>query len=198
MAKVYAYVLDNKVYINLTNRCTNACTFCIRSYAKTYDGYDLWLDEEPTYEQIMEQLVALNPVQYKELVFCGYGEPTYKWDIIKIICEYAHSINLKTRINTNGHANRILGRNICKEMAQNIDTINVSLNEADAKKYDKVCQSVYGEDAFSIMLEFAKGCVESGGNVVLSVVDCIGEEDINKAQEIADGIGAKLRVRKMI
>ena len=94
--------------------------------------------------------------------------------------------------------NAILGKDIAPRMCRCIDTINVSLNATDAQSYDRLCHSVYGEKAFDIMLDFAKECVRCGGNVVLSIVDCVPPEQLQKAAEIARDIGAKLRVRKMI
>jgi TatD family-associated radical SAM protein len=91
-----------------------------------------------------------------------------------------------------------LGEDITSRIVKCIDKINISLNATDAVKYDKICHSVYGERAFDIMLDFAKKCVQAGGNVALSVVDVIGEDEIAKAKEIAESVGAKLRVRELL
>lgn len=198
MQNTYVYIVDNNLYINLTNRCSNRCEFCVRYYDKPIYG-DLWIKDEPTAEDVLDILKKdYNIADYNEVVFCGFGEPTYRFDAIEKICEYVHAQGGKTRINTNGQANEILGEDITERISKCIDTINISLNATDADKYDAICHSDYGKRAFDIMLDFAKKCVAHGGNVVLSVVDCIGKEEIEKARVIAQNIGAKLRVRELI
>lgn len=198
MQNTYVYKVDDNLYINLTNRCSNRCEFCVRYYDKPVYG-DLWIGHEPTAQEVIDILdKCYNLADYREIVFCGFGEPTYRFDAIEKISEYIHSKGARTRINTNGQANEILGEDITERIVKCIDTINVSLNATDAEKYDKICHSQYGLRAFDIMLDFAKKCVEHGGNVVLSIVDCVGEEEIAKAKKIAEKIGAKLRVRELL
>ena len=205
----YVYTIYGNIYINLTNFCSNACEFCVRNHESTMDGrefgshsgegdYDLWLDREPSYKDVTDILDKMDFSRYKEMVFCGYGEPSARFDLVEMLCVYAHERGIKTRINTNGQGNAILGKDIAPRMCRCIDTINVSLNATDAQSYDRLCHSVYGEKAFDIMLDVAKECVRCGGNVVLSIVDCVPPEQLQKAAEIARDIGAKLRVRKMI
>ena len=204
MAKQYVYEIGGKLYASLTNRCSNACTFCVRNYDTErrkphgYEGYDLWLEKEPTADEVVAALEKYDLTKYKELVFCGYGEPTYRFDVLEEVAAYAHKKSLRTRINTNGQANAILGKDVSERMCRAIDVIGISLNEVTPEKYDAICRSVFGKKAFDIMLEFARLCVSHGGNVIFSVVDCIGKEDIAKAEEIAKSVGAKLRVREMI
>ena len=198
MQNTYVYKVDDNLYINLTNRCSNRCEFCVRYYDKPVYG-DLWIGHEPTAQEVIDILdKCYNLSDYREIVFCGFGEPTYRFDAIEKISEYIHSKGARTRINTNGQANEILGEDITERIVKCIDTINVSLNATDAEKYDKICHSQYGLRAVDIMLDFAKKCVEHGGNVVLSIVDCVGEEEIAKAKKIAEKIGAKLRVRELL
>ena len=205
----YVYTIYGNIYIILTYYCSIACVFCVRNHESTRDvwefdshsgegDYDLWLDREPSYKDVSDILDKMDFSRYKEMVFCGYGEPSARFDLVEMLCVYAHERGIKTRINTNGQGNAILGKDIAPRMCLCIDTINVSLNATDAQSYDRLCHSVYGEKAFDIMLDFAKECVRCGGNVVLSIVDCVPPEQLQKAAEIARDIGAKLRVRKMI
>ncbi len=205
----YVYTLYGNIYINLTNYCSNACEFCVRNHGSTMDGRefgshkgegdcDLWLDREPSYKDVTDILDKMDFSRYKEMVFCGYGEPSARFDLVEMLCAYAHDRGIKTRINTNGQGSAILGVDIAPRMSRCMDTINVSLNATDADSYDKLCHSVFGKKAFDIMLDFAKECLRCGGNVVLSIVDCVPPEQLQKAAEIAREIGAKLRVRKMI
>lgn len=194
---IYTYVMDGNIYINLTNECSNNCDFCVRNGAKGINGYELWLDKEPSAQDVIKELAALDIKRYNEVVYCGFGEPIYRYDAIKEISDYVHSQGGKTRINTNGQANAILGYDITDEFSKYIDTVNVSLNATNAEKYQEICHSVYGINAFNIMLDFARKLVGKC-RVILSVVDCIGTEEINKARAIADSIGAELRVREEI
>lgn len=206
MKDQYVYVIGNKLYVNLTNRCSNACDFCVRNYDSDpaakhgYEGYDLWLDKEPSANDVEEMAtrVLADGKDIEEVVFCGFGEPTYRLDVMCEVADFAHARGLRTRVNTNGQGSEINGRDISADIASHIDTVNVSLNATDVEKYDEICHSIYGKRGFDVMLDFAKKCVMRGADVVLSVVDIIGEEEIEKAQAIADSIGARLRVRAMI
>ncbi len=190
------YEIDKSLYINATNKCSNSCTFCVRNNKDFVYG-DLWLDSEPKPEDVVNRLKEYDLKNYNEIVFCGYGEPTYRMDVIETVSKFAHENGLKTRINTNGHANLINGKDVAKIIVDNIDTIGISLNEVNEEEYDDICLPMYKE-AYKAMLDFAKECVNLGGNVVLSIVDVIGKEKIDKAIKIAADIGAKLRVRELI
>lgn len=194
--KNIVYEIGTSLYINATNRCSNACTFCVRNNKDFVYG-DLWLDSEPTAEEIVEKLKEYDLTKYNELVFCGYGEPTYRMDVIEVVSKFAHNNGLKTRINTNGHANLINDTDVTGTIVNCIDTIGVSLNEVDESAYDSICLPMY-ENAYQAMIDFARECVEKGGNVVFSVVDVIGKEKIEKAKEIAASVGARLRIRELI
>lgn len=192
----HIYKIDKNLYINLTNRCTNRCTFCVRDQSAEYEGYSLWLKEgEPTAEQVIAEIG--DRCKYEEIVFCGYGEPTYKLDEILKICDFVHSRGGRTRLNTNGHGNIINKRNIAPELFNKIDGVNISLNSYDKASYDGICRPNI-DGAFEGMIEFAKACKIAGVNCWFSVVDCIGEEAVEHCREIAKSVGIPLRVRKFI
>lgn len=194
----YVYTIGNKIYINLTNRCSNNCSFCIRHKQDGMEGQKLWIDTDPTSADIIEQL-PLDLENYDdEIVFCGFGEPSYNLEALDEVASYLHCIDKTTRINTNGHANLICGEDVTELIVTSCDVINVSLNQCNAKKYHKECKSIYGEKAFDEMIEFTKLCKQRGGNVVFSVVDSIPEEDIQECQKLADGLKIPLRIRKKI
>lgn len=195
MDNIYVYTLGNKIYINLTNRCTNNCDFCIRHDHKDMDGQVLWIKEEPTVEDVIEQLPQNLDEYDNEIVFCGYGEPTFNLDTLDEVASYLHCIDKTTRINTNGQANLIHGRDVTDVIVTSCDVINVSLNESTAAKYQQHCRSQYGEKAYEALIEFAKLCKQRGGNVVFSVVDSIGEKDVAECQKLADKLGIPLRIR---
>ena len=191
----YVYVINNKIYINLTNRCSNKCDFCIRQGRKGMADTTLWIEEEPDAEDVIAQLPANLDEYDGEVVFCGFGEPTYNLETLDEVASYLHCVDKTTRINTNGQANLINGCDVTDLIVTSCDVINVSLNECNATKYQAHCKSVYGREAYDAMLEFAKLCKERGGNVVFSVVDSIGAADIAECQRLADKMGIPLRVR---
>ena len=191
----YVYTIGNKIYINLTNRCSNNCDFCIRQGRQGMNGTTLWIHDEPTAEDIVSQLPQNMDDFDSEVVFCGFGEPTYNLDVLDEVASYLHCTDKTTRINTNGQGNLIHKRDITDVIVTSCDIINVSLNESTAEKYQKHCKSIFGTSAFSALLEFAKLCKQRGGNVVFSVVDSIGEKDVAECQKLADSLGIPLRVR---
>lgn len=192
------YVVKKGIYINLTNRCSNSCEFCIRNYGPTVYGSDnLWLEREPTAQEVVEDLEKYNLEDYEEIVFCGYGEPT---ECIDTLIEIAKAIkaksNIQIRINTNGHGNLINGRDITPMLEGAVDIISVSLNTANAKDYERLCRPQFGAAAYEGLIEFARLCVPRVKSVVLSVVETtLPDEDIKKCAALAESIGAVLRVR---
>jgi TatD family-associated radical SAM protein len=108
MTNTYVYKLENSLYVNLTNKCSNACDFCVRNTDTGIGDYDLWLETEPTASQVIQQIA--DPKQYNEIVFCGYGEPTIKLDELLEIAAWVKVNGGKVRINTNGQANLIHGK----------------------------------------------------------------------------------------
>ena len=193
------YVLGNSLYINLTNRCTNQCTFCVRDKDCGIGDINLWLEREPTVEEVIKDIEKFNPKNYQEVVFCGYGEPTLRLDVI---LEVAHFIkenyNSRIRINTNGHANLVYKRDVTKDLAEVVDVVSISLNAKNAKEYQEICKCAYGEIGFDAMLDFAKCAKSSGIDVVLSIVDVLPEDDKSACSKIAEDIGVKLRIRSLI
>ena len=192
------YQIGRGVYINLTNKCSNDCTFCERNRISGVSGYYLWLEKEPTSNEIIQCLKTYDLKDFDEVVFCGFGEPTYKWDVIKDVANYVHSVGKITRMNTNGQGNLINNCDITQEIASYIDRINISLNNGNSKRYQEDCCSIYGENAFYELQDFAKKCLAQGVDTTFSVVDCISKEEIAQAEEIAKSIGANFRVREEI
>lgn len=191
----YVYTIGNKLYINLTNKCSNNCDFCIRQGRTGMNGTELWIKDQPTAEDVIEQLPD-NLDQYdSEVVFCGFGEPTYNLDALEEVAAYLHCKDKTTRINTNGQANLIHKKDVSDIVADSCDVVNVSLNAPDALSYQKVCHSIFGEKAFDAMLEFAKLCKDRGAEVILSVVDSIGEQQVNKCRKLCQTLDLPLRVR---
>lgn len=185
------------VYVNLTNRCPCACTFCLRQTKEMLESNTLWLDQEPTVNEVIKEFQRYDLDDFAEVVFCGFGEPLQRVDdviqIAGILKLYRQ--DLPIRVNTNGLANLIHKRDVTPMMKGRIDTVSISLNAPDAKEYLELTRSCFGLESFQAMLDFAKSCLQYVPHVVLSVVDIIGEEKIKKCQSICDELGVTLRVR---
>lgn len=193
------YEVGDGLYVNLTNRCTNACEFCIRSVADGTYG-ELWLDREPTKEEILSSILGRELDKYSEIVFCGYGEPMIRLDEILWVCTEVRKVNpIKLRINTNGHANLIHGRDVTPELAGKVDSVSVSLNASNAKDYDAVCHSDFGEKAFDALLDFASKAKKYVPSVMLSVVrGSIPDEDIEECKRVAGELDIALKIRTYV
>lgn len=201
-AETFAYRVDNGIYLNITNRCTNDCTFCLRNNGDTaYGSSSLWLSREPS---VQEVICAVDEIFFDDcttFVFCGYGEPTCRInelvDIAKILKE--RYPNIPIRLNTNGQSELINTEIETELLFGLIHSVSISMNSANAEEYDKLCRSVFGKKAYNAMLEFGKRCVGNIPNVQFSVVEeTLSEQDIAICRQKVESIGAKLRVRKFI
>ena len=200
MSDILVYSLEGKIYINLTNRCTNDCIFCLRKDKDDVCGQELWLDSEDFgVNDVVEQLNKFE--LSKEVVFCGYGEPLLKFEILKEVAKYIKENYpaTKIRINTNGHANYVYKKNIVPELVGLIDEISVSLNGSTSEEYDELSQPKF-EGAYDEVKKFIKCCSDAGIKTDTSIVDGYKGRrlDIKKCEEISKDLGAKLRVREWI
>ena len=198
------YEYEGALYVNLTNRCDCACVFCLRHNGAKGSIYadDLWLEHEPTLEEALADFAKRDLASYREIVFCGFGEPIYRLDDI---CAIVDALKAKhpdlppVRINTNGHGNLIHGRDITPELAGRIDTVSVSLNGATCEEYCAVTQPRDGAEAWEAMLDFTRKATRYVPKVVMTVVDKDKTaEDIQRCRVLAESLGAQLRVRAYI
>ncbi len=198
----YAYILGNSIYINLTNRCTNDCEFCLRNNGDTAYGSDpLWLLHEPTPREVLDAIERIYFPACEGFVFCGYGEPTCRFDaLIETAQLLKQKYNLPIRLNTNGQSELINGgADSTKKLFGLIDSVSISLNSATADDYDKLCKPVFGQIAFDAILRFGQNCIGHIPSVIFSVVeDTLSVEKIEICRKIVETMGAKLRVRKFI
>lgn len=191
---VYTYKIGNSLYINVTNRCNADCVFCDRKGDAVVAGYNLKMkkSDEPNAEVYIQEIG--DPKKYKEIVFCGYGEPTIRWDVVKLVAQFVKANGGKTRLNTNGHGNKIQGKDITEEMVGKIDTVSISLNADNAKDYAKIMR--VDESYFYDMLDFVKKSIAKNIEVVLSVVRT-DNINIEKAEQLTESLGAKFRIREL-
>ena len=195
------------LYINLTNRCPCACTFCIRqkaSGAEFENVETLWLDHEPTAQEVIDAIKAESKLDrfkdYKEFVFCGYGEPT---EALDVLLETARFLKEKTdkpiRINTNGLGNLINKKDITPLFEGLIDAVSISLNSSDPKIYAERVRPKFGEESHSAMLDFARCAVKHVPNVTMTTVSTtITKEDEENCRKICESLGVKYRIRELI
>ncbi|MCX5781664.1 MAG: TatD family nuclease-associated radical SAM protein [Elusimicrobia bacterium] len=187
------YKFYNSLYINLTNRCTNACPYCIKSKWKgKFRGNDLYLKKEPTSEEVIKSIK--DPKLFKEIVFCGYGEPLLKLEEVKEISKWIKSQGGKVRINTSGQANLYYKKNILPELKDLVDAVSISLNGTDKKEYNELNKSIYGEKAFDGVIKFIKESKKYIPEVVITAVELPGL-DVEKIRHLAKELKVNFRVR---
>lgn len=192
------YTLEGGTYFNITNKCPCNCAFCIRSKGEAVgDAKRLWHDVEPTLDDIKNAVDNYDFSDVEEVIFCGYGEPTNAYDNLIATAKYLKEIkpSLKLRLNTNGLSDLINEKETAKEICSVIDIVSISLNDPTSEKYDKITRNIFPGKAFDAMIKFTKECVKYCDNVVMTVVDVISEEDIEKSRQICEECGAKFRVR---
>ena len=192
------YPVYNSIYVNMTNRCPCACTFCLRKQSDHVYGSDsLWLEREPTVEEVCESIDKWDLSKYSEIVFCGYGEPTMRLDdLLKVAAYIKSKSNISVRINTNGLGDLIAGEKVAHKLQGLIDTVSVSLNATNKEDYFKLVRPKFGIDSYDAMLSFTMDCTKYVPNVIMTVVDEVtSKEEQEKSRKICESIGAKLRVR---
>ncbi len=189
-----AYKIRNSLYLNITNACTNECVFCRRLTEPIVKGHDLSLEKQPTFEEIVAAIG--DPSGHEEIVFCGYGEPLLRLELVKKVARFLKEKGFNSlRINTNGQANLIHGRNVVPELAELVRNYSVSLNAPSSREYDRLCHSKYGPAAYEAVKEFIVECRKHGASVVATVVD-LPEIDLQACRKVADEeLGVPLRVR---
>ena len=196
------YEVGDGLYINLTNGCTNRCDFCIRNNGDGAYGSDsLWLEREPTETEVLESVFSHDLSSYKEIVFCGYGEPSLRLGVARNV---ALAIKEKypamhVRINTNGQSDLIFKRDTAKDYEGAFDSVSISLNAPTAQKYQEICHSVFGDEVLDRILKFAQNVKKYVQNTAFSVVgDFLSSDEIEECYKISERTGVPLRVREYI
>lgn len=192
------YPVKSGLYINMTNRCPCSCRFCLRQHGDSVYGSDpLWLEREPSVEEVINSIDGWDLTKFSEIVFCGYGEPTERLDdLLKVAKHIKDNYNIKVRINTNGLADLIYGKKTAPLLKGLIDTVSISLNTTNAEDYNNVVRPKFGIDSFEAMKAFTKDCSNYVEKVVMTVVDVVtSKEEQALAKEIAESLGATLRIR---
>lgn len=189
----FTYPIRDSLYLNVTNRCTSACTFCVRFQSDFVKGHNLMLDREPDPDELIREIG--DPKRYREIVFCGYGEPLLRLDVVKSVAAWVKQHGGKVRINTNGQGNLIHNRNILPELKGLVDTVSVSMNAQDAETYERVSRPSF-PNAYAEVIDFIRAAKSVIPDVQATVVTAEGV-DIAKCRHIADNLGIVLRVRTL-
>ncbi|MCM2358474.1 MAG: YchF/TatD family DNA exonuclease [Geobacteraceae bacterium] len=188
-----AYRIRNSLYLNITNRCSNRCSFCAKFEDFTVKGHFLRLDHEPDAAEVLAAVG--DPAGYDEVVFCGYGEPLLRLDLIKEVATELKKKGCRIRINTDGQANMVYGRDILPELAGLVDALSVSLNAADPETYQRLCNTPFGGAGFHAVCKFLREAPRYVPEVVASAVTVPGL-DVAAVRRLAESLGVKFRERE--
>lgn len=194
------YEVDGALYLNVTNRCTNNCDFCIRHNGDgAYGSEPLWLEREPSEDEILYSVFSRDLSLYREIVFCGYGEPSVRLDVIRSVAlKIKEKCDLPIRINTNGHSSLYHGYDTAPLYKDAFDCVSISLNTPSPERYDEICHPVKA-GSFEAMLSFAHEVKSYVPSVILSVVkDFLTPEELTECYRIAEALGVTLKVRDYI
>lgn len=205
-----AYRLKDALYLNLTNRCTNDCTFCLRRSRQGLAGQNLWLQREPSVAEVLAAVdeavagenagkdAAPPPLPFREIVFCGFGEPLLRPDVVRSVAGALRERypGVRIRIDTNGHVHLVFGRDILAGLAGLVDAISISLNAPTAEEYERLCRPAL-PGAFPAVVEFAREAVRTIPEVTLTAVSLPGV-DLPACRRLAESLGAQFRVRSFI
>ena len=192
------YKVHNNLYVNLTNRCSCACTFCLRQTRDHMEESDsLWLEHEPTVEEVKEEFKKFDMTKFDEVVFCGFGEPTERLDALLEVAKFVKETYQKPiRVNTNGQASLINKRDTAPEFKGVVDTISISLNTPNEQKYNELVRSIFGDKSYRGMLDFVKEVKQYVPHVVLSTVDTtLTKEEEAQCAKICEDLGVTYRIR---
>ena len=192
------YEVHNNLYVNLTNKCPCACTFCLRQTRDHMENSGtLWLEHTPTLSEVLAEFDKFDMDKYEEVVFCGFGEPTQALDVLLETAKYVKETYHKPiRINTNGLGDLVNKKEIAPLFEGLIDTVSISLNTPDEEDYMKLVRPKFGEGSYKAMLDFAKKCTRYVPKVVMTTVaTTLTKEQEEQCARICSEIGAVYRIR---
>lgn len=188
-----AYRIRNSLYLNITNRCSNRCSFCAKFDEFTVKGHNLLLDHEPGFEEVMAAIGR--PGAIDEVVFCGFGESLLRLDLLKQVATALKERGYRIRINTDGQANLVHGRNILPELAGLVDSISISLNAPDAATYARLCNTPFGEAGYAAVCDFLREAPRHIPEVTATAVTVPGV-DMEACRKVAKNLGVAFRIRE--
>lgn len=192
------YKVHENLYVNLTNKCPCSCTFCLRQTKEEMENSgSLWLEREPSVDEVKREFNKFDMNQFKEVVFCGFGEPTERIDdLVEIAAFVKENFNKPVRVNTNGLGSLIHKKDIAPLFKGVVDTVSISLNTPDRDKYFELTKNRFGKEAYEGLLKFAAEVKNYVPNVVLTTVETtISKEEEEKCRKICEDLGVSYRIR---
>ena len=195
---VILYEVHTGLYVNVTNKCPCACTFCLRQEKDEMNhSGSLWLEREPSVDEVKAEFEKFDMSKYKEVVFCGFGEPTERLeDVLEVAAFVKEKYGLPTRINTNGLSDLIYNKDTAPMFKDKIDTVSISLNTPNKERYYELTRSKFGIDSFDAMLKFAENVKHYVKNVVLTTVSTtLSEDEERECAQICERLGVTYRIR---
>lgn len=195
---VILYEVHTGLYVNMTNKCPCACTFCLRQEKDEMNhSGSLWLEREPSVDEVKAEFENFDMSKYKEVVFCGFGEPTERLeDVLEVAAFVKEKYGLPTRINTNGLSDLIYNKDTAPMFKDKIDTVSISLNTPNKERYYELTRSKFGIDSFDAMLKFAENVKHYVKNVVLTTVSTtLSEDEERECAQICERLGVTYRIR---
>ena len=197
-AMTILYEVHDNLYVNLTNKCPCACTFCLRQTRESMDASGpLWLEHTPSLEEVLAEFEKRDMDRYQEVVYCGFGEPTEALDVLLASARFVKERYGKPiRVNTNGLGSLINGRDIAPLLSGLVDTVSISLNTPDADRYHALVRPKFGERSFQAMLDFARECTKYVPDVVMTTVaTTLTAQEEDRCREICAQLGVRYRIR---
>ena len=197
-----AYRYKDALYLNITNRCSCNCSFCLRDNRETIGDADtLWHDQEPTTSEVIAAIKTYGDLsQFSEVVYCGFGEPFSSYTVMLEVARWLKTQTPapKVRINTNGLGDLIVGHPTAPDLEGLIDALSISLNAPTPEEYVQLCNPIYGMDALPAIISFAKEAKHHVPEVTFSVVSVLSEEQLTACQRIAAEAKIPLRIRAYV
>lgn len=197
---VILYELYNGLYVNMTNKCPCACTFCLRQDRDEMNSSgSLWLEREPSVEEVKAEFEKFDMSKYDEVIFCGFGEPTERlYDMLEVAAFVKEKYNITTRVNTNGLSDLIWNKNTAPDFEGKIDVVSISLNTPSKERYFELTRNKFGIESFDAMLTFAKNVKEYVKKVVMTTVSTtLTAEEEDQCRDICDKLGVTYRIRPL-
>ena len=192
------YWLGNNLYLNVTNRCSNSCYFCFRKLKDGIQKFNLKLEKDPTAEEVMEELrKIIHRKNWGEVVFCGFGEPMERLNLVLDVTRKVKKQYWKTvRVDTNGQGYLLnKGIDVVRELARaGVDKVSVSLNAHNKETYNQICKPMF-ENAYKTVLQFIIKAKKEGLETEATAVT-IPEIEIAKVKKLAERIGVKFTERE--
>ena len=197
---VILYEVHNGLYVNMTNKCPCACTFCLRQDRDEMNhSGSLWLEREPSVDEVKAEFEKFDMDKYEEVVFCGFGEPTERlYDLLEVAGFVKEKYKKPTRINTNGLSDLIWQKDTAPDFENKIDVVSISLNTPSKERYFELTRNKFGIDSFDAMLNFAKNVKHYVKKVVMTTVSTtLTHDEEEECRKICEKLGVTYRIRPL-